>query len=258
MKRILVFAALEASVVAFAKPVARKPMTPEQMAKLREARAKQTGGLVNVKGSVCLAVFNAQKDFTEDEIKANYKSLTDFARGLVIKVQPAKFSISTAAEELAKSGAGAGVFIIDDASLPMSLVALEEGWGFVNLAPLREVNPSKEKYAFRFKKQFIRISSVVFSGVKSRFMTSPLQSVRSIAQLDKTIGDKYGMDTMTEILNHLPEIGVFKDELITYREACRRGIAASPTNEYQQAIWNKIHAVPKNPMKIEFDPKKGR
>ena len=200
MKRILVFAVLAASVVAFAKPAARKPMTPEQMAKLREARAKQTGGLVNVKGSGCLAVFNAQKDFTEDEIKANYKSLTDFARGLVIKVQPAKFSISTAAEELAKSGAGAGVFIIDDASLPMSLVALEEGWGFVNLAPLREGNPSKEKYAFRFKKQFIRISSVVFSGVKSRFMTSPLQSVRSIAQLDKTIGDKYGMDTMTEIL----------------------------------------------------------
>ena len=69
MKRILVFAVLAASVVAFAKPAARKPMTPEQMAKLREARAKQTGGLVNVKGSGCLAVFNAQKDFTEDEIK---------------------------------------------------------------------------------------------------------------------------------------------------------------------------------------------
>ena len=258
MKKIIFLAAIAASMAALAETAARKPMTPEQLAKLRAARQKQTGGIVTVKGSGHLAVFSEQGDFGEDEIKACYKPLTDFAKGLSIKVQPAKFSISTAAAELAKSGAGAGVFIIDDAALPMSLVALEEGWGFVNIAPLRAGNPSREKYALRFKKQFIRIASVVFSGVKSNFLTSPLQNVRSVAQLDKTIGDNYGMDTMTGILNHLPEIGVMKDEQITYREACRRGIASAPTNEFQKAIWEKEHAVPANPMKIEFDPKKGR
>ena len=257
MKKLIVFAVFAASTV-FTVQAQRKAMSPEQLSKLRAARMKQTGGLVEVKGSGHLAVFNAQKDFGEEEIKENYKSLVDFAKGLVIKVEPVKFSIATAAAELRKSGAGAGVFIVDDPSLPMSLVALEESWGMVNVAPLREGNPPKAKYSFRFKKQFIRVSSIVFSGVKSRFMTSPLQSVRSVAELDKTIGDKYGMDTMTEILNHLPEIGVVKDEFITYREACRRGIAASPTNEYQKAIWEKVHAAPKAPMKIEFDPKKGR
>ena len=257
MKKLIVFAVFAASA-AFTVQAQRKAMPPEQLAKLRAARMKQTGGLVEVKGSGHLAVFNAQKDFGEDEIKANYKSLVDFAKGLAIKVEPSQFSIATAAAELKKSGAGAGVFIVDDPTLPMSLVALEECWGMVNIAPLREGNPSKAKYSFRFKKQFIRISSVVFSGVKSRFMTSPLQSVRSVAELDKTVGDKYGMDTMTEILNHLPEIGVVKDEFITYREACRRGIAASPTNEFQKAIWDKVHSVPNAPIKIEFDPRKGR
>lgn len=259
MKKLIVFAVFAASAAFSMQAQAqRKAMPPEQLAKLRAARMKQTGGLVEVKGSGHLAVFNAQKDFGEEEIKENYKSLVDFAKGLVVKVEPAQFSIATAAAELKKSGAGAGVFIVDDSSLPMSLVALEEGWGMVNIAPLREGNPPKAKYSFRFKKQFIRISSVVFSGVKSRFLTSPLQSVRSVAELDKIVGDKYGMDTMTEILNHLPEIGIVKDEFITYREACRRGIAASPTNEFQKAIWDKVHSMPKAPMKIEFDPKKGR
>ena len=258
MKKIIVLAALAASMVAFADAAGRRQMTPEQLAKIRVARQKQTGGLVNVKGSGHLAVFNDQKDFSDDEIRESYRSLTDFAKGLSIKVQQMKFSIASAAAELDRSGAGAGVFIIDDADLPMSLVALEEGWGFVNIAPLRAGNPSKEEYALRFKKQFIRISSVVFSGVKSNFLTSPLQNVRSVAQLDKTVGDNYGMDTITAILNHLPEIGVMRDEQITYREACRRGIAPAPTNEFQKAIWDKVHAVPKNPMKIEFDPKKGK
>ena len=35
-------------------------------------------------------------------------------------------------------------------------------------------------------------------------------------------------------------------------------MAPAPTNEFQKAVWDKVHAIPQNPMKIEFDPKKGR
>ena len=45
---------------------------------------------------------------------------------------------------------------------------------------------------------------------------------------------------------------------MTYKEACEEGWAPAPTNEIQKAIWDKVRATPKNPMKIEFDPKKGR
>jgi len=36
------------------------------------------------------------------------------------------------------------------------------------------------------------------------------------------------------------------------------GWAPAPTNEYQKIVWDKVHAIPQKPMKIEFDPKKGR
>ena len=45
---------------------------------------------------------------------------------------------------------------------------------------------------------------------------------------------------------------------VTYKDACEAGWASKPTNIWQKAIWDKVHTTPKNPMKIEFDPKKGR
>ena len=49
-----------------------------------------------------------------------------------------------------------------------------------------------------------------------------------------------------------------RSRMVSYEIACEQGWAPAPTNEIQKAIWNKVHAAPKNPMKIEFDPKKGR
>ena len=56
----------------------------------------------------------------------------------------------------------------------------------------------------------------------------------------------------------LKALGITKKISATYLDACEQGWAPAPTNEYQKAIWDKVHAAPKNPMKIEFDPKKGR
>ena len=39
-----------------------------------------------------------------------------------------------------------------------------------------------------------------------------------------------------------------------YFKACEEGWAPAPTNEYQRAVWEKVHAIPDKPMKIEFDP----
>jgi len=236
-----------------------KNMTPEQKQRLREARMRQTGGFVVIPGAGHLAVFNAQKQFVKADITNAISRISSFTHGGVsVKFADAPFSITTAKAEREKHGAGACVFLIDDETFPMSLVALEENWGFVNVAPLREGNPNEAKLAARFHKEFVRISSVVFGGVKSQYKTSPLQSVSSVRELDKTIGDDYGMDTMIAMSSHLPEIGVVSDQRITYREACRRGIASQPTNDVQRAIWDEVHAIPQKPMKIEFDPKKGR
>ena len=52
--------------------------------------------------------------------------------------------------------------------------------------------------------------------------------------------------------------GVTPGNIETYETACCQGWAPTPTNDLQKAIWDKVHAIPATPMKIEFDPKKGR
>jgi len=66
------------------------------------------------------------------------------------------------------------------------------------------------------------------------------------------------IDMVDFYVTYLKALGVKPAEKTTYRKACREGWAPAPTNEVQQAIWDKVHQIPANPMKIEFDPKKGR
>jgi len=261
MKRILISliaVAASASALAITK-VPRKPMTDEERTKLMEVRQRQTGGFLDIKGKGHVAVLNCGTDVGEEAVREVVKPLVDFVRGLNVEVRPApKFTLASAKGEREKAGAGACVFVADDQALPMSLIALEDGWGMVNIAPLREGAPDAAKFALRFRKELIRVTSVVFSGAKSQYKVSPLQNVTSVAELDKTVGEQYGIDTMMAVTKHLPEIGVVPDQRITYREACRRGIAPAPTNDFQKAIWDEVHKLPTKPIKIEFDPAKGK
>ena len=61
-----------------------------------------------------------------------------------------------------------------------------------------------------------------------------------------------------KMINNAKLMGVAVRRRVSYRKACQEGWAPAPTNDIQKAIWDKVHAVPATPMKIEFDPKKGR
>jgi hypothetical protein len=65
-------------------------------------------------------------------------------------------------------------------------------------------------------------------------------------------------DTAYACVARLIKVGVTPIRLVTYAKACKEGWAPQPTNDVQKAIWDKVHAMPATPMKIEFDPKKGR
>ena len=136
---------------------------------------------------------------------------------------------------------------------PPTLIAIEDGWGVVNVAPLK-AGADEAKLNLRFKKEFVRVSSIVFTGAKSQFKNSTLQSAQSVEDLDKIVGENFSIDTMTTMMNHLPEIGVKPGTRMTYRSACIQGLAPAPTNEYQKVIWEEIKAQqsedPTNPIKI--------
>ena len=228
-------------------------LTPEQKAARAEARRRHTGGFVEFPGVGKIAILNNQNAMPQEIIDENANALRTLARGIEVAVQDAAFTLGGAKEARSAIGAAAAVFVVDDKALPISLIAIEDGWGVVNVAPLKE-GADEAKLKSRFKKEFVRVCSIVFTGAKSQFKNSPLQSATSVSDLDKIIGENFGIDTMTAMMNHLPEIGVKPGSKMTYRNACMQGIAPEPADEYQKVVWEEVKAQksedPSNPIKI--------
>lgn len=85
-----------------------------------------------------------------------------------------------------------------------------------------------------------------------------LQPVYDVKSLDALVYQVMQPMNFQRMYAQMALFGVKRARHIPYRLAVMEGWAPQPTNEYQKAIWNEIRSTPKNPMKIQFDPKKGR
>jgi hypothetical protein len=155
--------------------------------------------------------------------------------------------------------ANAVLAVVDDEKLPGLLVAPDDRWAVVNVRRLEsglKNDAAKERFlAPRTNKQIIRAMGML-GGVNSQFKNSPCAAL-SLVELDAA-GVVMPPDVQQSFGKYLESIGMSAKKYASYRAACREGWAPAPTNEVMQAIWDDVHAIPANPMKIEFDPKKGR
>jgi hypothetical protein len=148
------------------------------------------------------------------------------------------------------------LFLIDDASLPTLLSAPEDGWAFVNVAKLgRNDDPFFES---RVTKEISRGFAILCGAFMSQYANPLVSCITKPEQLDAIEKATLPFDSLIRIPTYLDGYGISPYEPYSYMDACQEGFAPAPTNEVQQAIWDKVHAIPSNPMKIEFDPKKGR
>ena len=151
------------------------------------------------------------------------------------------------------------LYVIDDEKLPMSLVAPEGRWAFVNVAPLAQGRGEKPAFLeARVKKEMARIGCLVLGGISSTYRENLLSFVDSPEGLDKFMDDTLPVDGPLRCGRYLLSLGVKPYRDVTYKKACQEGWAPQPTNDVQKAIWEDVHKIPENPIKIEFDPKKGR
>ena len=90
------------------------------------------------------------------------------------------------------------------------------------------------------------------------YQNDVLQPVYNLKELDALVYQVMQPMNFQKMYGQMAKFGVKRARHIPYRLAVMEGWAPQPTNEYQKAIWNEVRAAPKNPMKIEFDPKKGR
>jgi len=243
MKKLLVVIASAVSLGLAADSAATKNAPDEQTrAANRERMLRTTGGIVTQKGEGRIVVVNCQDKLSESVIRArieNYAAVLKYN----FELTNGSWSINSSKPE----GAKIAVFVVNDSTMPMSLIAPESGWGVINTAFLDT--------EARFKREMTRVFCLTAGAARSNVRTSVMQNVTSAADLDKLGSDGFTMDMVQAIRGNLHELGVTPGRTTSYRRACQEGWAPTPTNEYQKAIWDKIHELPTDPIKIKYDPK---
>jgi len=239
----------------------RKVLTEaEREARRERGYLRRTGGDIRREGSAkgMFVVLNAQKRVPA----AAFGSAVSYMdKALRIRCQLAEAENVTVASVFGKieaAGGTMGVGVVDDPTLPSLLTAPESRWTIVNVAKLAEGCSDNEKLAARVRKEILR-SLAFTSGCAYATMADPLmRDVRKPSDLDGLQSEEFGIEISNRFPESAPLYGLKPWYIRTYREACEAGWAPAPTNEYQKAIWDQVHAVPAKPMKIEFDPKKGK
>ena len=152
------------------------------------------------------------------------------------------------------------LYLIDTPKEPVMLLAPEDHWGKLNIARMVDDLPgerAKEKFfAPRTRKMIIKALSILMGGGSSQFPGN-IMNAATMRELDQC-QESVPVDMVDNYIAYLKAVGVKPAEKTTYRKACREGWAPQPTNEYQKAIWEQIHAIPDTPITIEFDPKKDK
>jgi hypothetical protein len=242
MKRIVVCAALAAS--ALAADAAKKAS--------EEDYVRSEGGLVlepnTQKGEI--AYVDCQSSAKGEWIA---ESAEYFRRESKFKVTVGRGSFDLRSPRLAGDMT---LFVVDDPSMPSVLVAPESRWAVVNVAPLK--SDKEPFFRARVLKELSRGFAMLCGASDSQFPGALTSAITKTADLDRHTDHRLPVDLFSRFRRYMRAFGVTPGNIETYETACCQGWAPPPTNDLQKAIWDRVHAIPRNPMKIEFDPKKGR
>ena len=233
-----------------------KKLTPEQ----REQRKahfqakiyKYTGGNIIKPGSQKgrVVYINAQSRAEECWLQESADFFMDKTR-LAVAIEKGEFSFPT--PELKGE---LNIFIVDDPSLPSLLGAPENRWAMVNVAPL--FTEKRKFFEARVKKELTRAFVLVAGGIDSSYPGNCTGPVVEAKDLDKFMDYFLPVDVLARFEKAVAKAGLKPSYQATYRKACSDGWAPPPTNDVQKAIWEEIRALPAKPIKIEYDPAKGK
>lgn len=151
---------------------------------------------------------------------------------------------------------GATLYVIDDPKMPRVLAATEDRWCMMNVAPLK--NAKSAFFEARVKKEISRAFAMLCGGMTSNYGISLVGAVTKSEDLDVFPDGKLPIDVVMRMEPYMTNLGVIPAKLVPYRIACQEGWAPAPTNDVQKAIWDEVRSLPQKPMKIEYDPKRGK
>ena len=134
------------------------------------------------------------------------------------------------------------------------IMAPENGWISLNVKALSDDAPPKIVLNNRFEKEVLRSFAFICGGTCGTEPAGLCRMALELDDLDSIPGTDFALDIEARIVNNMKNTGIAPYRIAKYSEAVAEGWAPQPTNEYQKAIWDKIHELPSKPMKIQFDP----
>ena len=264
MKRIIMTAALSLSACVIAEtnaPSATKPKrTPEELrARAASYIERRHGGYIRKAGSAYgkVVFLNAQKRVPADALNLAFKEIEDNIHPIWSLESVESVKLANPKDDIAKHGGNIGVVLAESADLPMLVLAPEEGWSIVNVTAVAADEKDEKKVASRVRKELLRAFALTGGCTfMARGAIVLNGTIRTPKDLDMIPEESYGVDALLTLGQQLPNYGVMPWYQTTYKKACREGWAPAPTNEYQKAIWDKVHEMPTAPIKIKPETKK--
>jgi len=170
----------------------------------------------------------------------------------VVEKKDDGFDVRKASAALRELGAKGGIWLVDDPDLPVTLVAPENDWGMINLAPLSADAPNAERLALRVQK-FIFRTFANLHGISDPVMMPGcvMKQAVGIAGVDALICSTFSPEAQAKVSGYLAKAGYKQRKYGTYYDACEEGWAPAPTNAVQKAIWDKVHQLPTKPLTIK-------
>ena len=253
--RLVAAAVITLSAIAFAdpaiKPDSAQAKKPSLTAAERQERfLKNTGGFISpretMKGRVVL--LNKQSCVGTNEITKVFASFAQ-DKEYAFSLEPADGKPGEVTIE-----------IVDDPSRPTMMAAPYDAWAMVNVAKLREGLKSEAAIAkflpSRTRKMIMKAFSYATGSGGSQFPQN-VMATSTVPEID-FVEERLPVDTIRTTERNLAKRGVTPLKHVVYIKACREGWAPAPTNEYQKAIWDKVHEIPAKPIKIEYNEKRDK
>jgi len=230
-------------------------------AKAQEMLRKRTGGIVRKAGSGrgSIVVVNAQSKVSRSALEIPVTFIEKRLHLYAKCVEGALDGLPTK-ESVTKTGGTVAIYVVNREDFPSPmLVAPESRWALVNVWALATDGADGEKLTKRTTTEVGRAIGYLCGSCNSQYPGTTMSAMTSVQALDVFNGNgEVPLDQFGKIVDYMRGLGALQFVEATYLKACKEGWAPDPQDEYQMAIFNEVHSLPEKPIKIEYDPKKGK
>lgn len=208
----------------------------------RRKGGKPTGGFIEVpQKSKAIQIVNAGG--SGDDVFASVRKRVE-----------ASFPFPVTSEAVATEGPRdtncvARVTVVSREDSPILLCAPDEGWAVVNVKPLLADHPNDFVFRQRIQKATMRAVAYALGCGNSSARPCLMSEAETLTQID-ALPKNYGPEPMAKASYTARRRGAVARKFVSYRIACEEGWASLPTNDVQKAIWNEVHAMPIEPIRI--------